>query len=173
MDATSFPGFSLLLRERKLVATGHEEMCVNKLRGGGRSSNRSFTKSCGLEDHEILSGVGRRFPLQNSVRCFLLVTITLNLEGRTGYFFISFVLVQRFSNRPANRINLARFASAKLAFRKFAYSTLACRFMNFEEEKLMQKSGFHKMNHHPDGSFKLIVLFSAFVNLSAGARYSK
>ena len=41
-------------------------MCVNKLRGGGRSSNRSFTKSCGLEDHEILSGVGRRFPLQNS-----------------------------------------------------------------------------------------------------------
>ena len=62
----SFPGFSLLLRERTLVATGHEEMCVNKLRGGGRSSNRSFTKSCGLEDHEILSGVGRRFPLQNS-----------------------------------------------------------------------------------------------------------
>ena len=104
MDATSFPGFSLLLRERKLVATGHEEMCVNKLRGGGRSSNRSFTKSCGLEDHEILSEVGRRFPLQNSVRCFLLVTITLYLEGRTGYFFIAFVLVQRFSNRPANRI---------------------------------------------------------------------
>ena len=75
-----------------------------KKRGGGRSSNRSFTKSCGLEDHDILSGVGRRFPLQNSVRCFLLVTITLNLEGRTGYFFIAFVLVQRFSNRPANRI---------------------------------------------------------------------
>ena len=66
MDATSFPGFSPLLRERTPVATGHEEMCVNKLRGEGRPSNRSFTKSCGLEEHEILSGVGRRFPLQNS-----------------------------------------------------------------------------------------------------------
>ena len=96
MDATSFPGFSLLLRERTLVATGHEEMCVNKLRGGGRSSNRSFTKSCGLEDHEILSGVGRRFPLQNSVRCFLLVTITLNLEGRTGYFLYRLYLYKDF-----------------------------------------------------------------------------
>ena len=34
--ATSFPGFSLLLRERTLVATGHEEMCVNKLEVGPR-----------------------------------------------------------------------------------------------------------------------------------------
>ena len=37
----------------------------------------------------------------------------------------------------------------------------------------MQKSGLRNIKHHPDGSFKLIVLFSAFVNLSAGARYTK
>jgi len=33
---TSLPGFSLLLRERTLVAAGHVEMCVSKLRSGGR-----------------------------------------------------------------------------------------------------------------------------------------
>ena len=47
----SFPGFSLLLREKTLVATGHEEMCVNKLGGGGRSSNRS---SLNLVDWRIM-----------------------------------------------------------------------------------------------------------------------
>ena len=62
--STSFPGFSLLLRERTvvaaLVAAGHAEMSVNKLRSGGRSP----TKFCRLDD-EILSGVGRKFLLQN------------------------------------------------------------------------------------------------------------
>ena len=56
----SFPGFSLLLWERTLVAAGHVEMCVNKLRSGGRSS----TKFWRLED-EILSGAKRKFLLQN------------------------------------------------------------------------------------------------------------
>ena len=44
-----------------LVAAGHAEMSVNKLRSGGRSP----TKFCRLDD-EILSGVGRIFLLQNS-----------------------------------------------------------------------------------------------------------
>ena len=56
--STSFPGFSLLLAA--LVAAGHAEMSVNKLRNGGRSP----TKFCRLDD-EILSGVGRKFLLQN------------------------------------------------------------------------------------------------------------
>ena len=56
--STSFPGFSLLLVA--LVAAGHAEMSVNKLRNGGRSP----TKFCRLDD-EILSGVGRKFLLQN------------------------------------------------------------------------------------------------------------
>ena len=57
---TSFPGFSLLLRERTLVAAGHVEMCVNKMRSGRRSSN-TF---CRLDD-EIPSGVGKKSLLQN------------------------------------------------------------------------------------------------------------
>ena len=56
--STSFPGFSLLLAA--LVAAGLAEMSVNKLRSGGRSP----TKFCRLDD-EILSGVGRKFLLQN------------------------------------------------------------------------------------------------------------
>ena len=60
---TSFPGLSLLLRGRTLVAASHVEMCVNKLRSRGRSS----TKFCRLDDG-ILSGVGRKFFLQNSDR---------------------------------------------------------------------------------------------------------
>ena len=43
-----------------LVAAGHVEMSVNKLRSGDRSP----TKFCRLDD-EILSGVGRKFLLQN------------------------------------------------------------------------------------------------------------
>ena len=62
--STSFPRFSLLLRERTLVAAlvaaGPAEMSVNKLRNGVRSP----TKFCRLDD-EILSGVGRKFLLQN------------------------------------------------------------------------------------------------------------
>ena len=62
--STSFPGFSLLRRERTLVAAlvaaGYVEMSVNKLRGGDRSP----IKFCRLDD-EILSGVGRKFLLQN------------------------------------------------------------------------------------------------------------
>ena len=49
-----------IFRKRTLVAAGHMEMCVNKLRSGGRSS----TKFCRLND-EILSGEGRKFLLQN------------------------------------------------------------------------------------------------------------
>ena len=61
IPATSFPGFSLLLRERTLVAAGHVEMSVNKLRSGDRSS----TKFCRVDD-EILSRVlGRKFLSQN------------------------------------------------------------------------------------------------------------
>ena len=59
-ESTSFPGFSFLLREKTLVAAGHVEMCVNKMRSGGRSSN----KFCRLDD-EIPPGVGRKFLLQN------------------------------------------------------------------------------------------------------------
>ena len=44
---------SLFIRERTLVAAGHVEMCVKKLRSGGRSS----TKFC-RQDNEIISGVG-------------------------------------------------------------------------------------------------------------------
>ena len=63
--ATSFPWFSISLfpGERTLVAASHVEMCVNKLRSGGRSS----TKFCPL-DNEILSGVGTKFLLPNSAR---------------------------------------------------------------------------------------------------------
>ena len=52
---------SLFPGERTLVAAGHVEMCVNKLRSGSRSS----TKFCPL-DNEILSGVGTKVLLQNS-----------------------------------------------------------------------------------------------------------
>ena len=54
MITTSFPGFSLLLRERNLVPAGHVEMCVNKLRSRGKSS----TKFCRLDDG-IPSGLGK------------------------------------------------------------------------------------------------------------------
>lgn len=57
---TSFPGLSLLLRERTLVAAGHVEMCVNKMHSRRRSSN-TF---CRLDD-EISSGVGKKSLLQN------------------------------------------------------------------------------------------------------------
>ena len=56
---TSFPGFSLFLRERTMVAAVHVELCANKLLSRGRSS----TKVCRL-DYEILSGVGRNILLQ-------------------------------------------------------------------------------------------------------------
>ena len=46
--------------------------------------------------------------------------------------------------------------------------------MNCEEEKLMQKSGLHNMKHHSNGSFKIIVLFPLWQNLSARyTRYTK
>ena len=35
----------------------------------------------------------------------------------------------------------------------------------------MQKSGLHKT--HQDGSLKIVMVFSALVNLSAEARYTK
>ena len=63
--------------------------------------------------------------------------------------------------------NLSRFARAKSAFRKFANFAHAIH----EKQKIMQKSGLH--NHHQDGSFKIVMVFSALVNLSAGARYTK
>ena len=37
----------------------------------------------------------------------------------------------------------------------------------------MQNSRLHDMKHHPDGSLKIIMVFSAWVNLSAGALYTK
>ena len=55
IPATSSSGFSLLLRERTLVAAGHVETCLNKLRSGGRSP----TKFCRVDD-QILSRVLRR-----------------------------------------------------------------------------------------------------------------
>ena len=59
--STSLSGFSLLLQERTLVAAGHVETCVNKLRSGGRSP----TKFCRVDD-EILSRVlGRKFLSKN------------------------------------------------------------------------------------------------------------
>ena len=48
-----------------MVAAGHVEMCVNILRRRGKSS----TKLCRLDDG-ILSGVERKFLLQNSDRVF-------------------------------------------------------------------------------------------------------
>ena len=62
IPSTSFPGSSLFLLERTLVAAGHVEMCVNKLRSRGRSSN----KFCRLDD-EIPPGVGRKFLLENAL----------------------------------------------------------------------------------------------------------
>ena len=47
-------------RVAALVTAGYVEMSVNKLRGGDRSP----IKFCRLDD-EILSGVGRKFLLQN------------------------------------------------------------------------------------------------------------
>ena len=58
---TSLPGFSLLLRERTMVAAGHVEMGVSKLRSGDRLS-RFSTKFCRLND-KILSEVGRKLLL--------------------------------------------------------------------------------------------------------------
>ena len=49
--------------KKTLVAAGHVKMCVNKMRSGGRSSN----KFCRLDD-EILPWVGRKFLLQNGAR---------------------------------------------------------------------------------------------------------
>ena len=34
--------------------------------------------------------------------------------------------------------------------------------MQFEKEKLMQKSGLHDMKHHPDGSLKIIIIHSKY-----------
>ena len=64
--------------------------------------------------------------------------------------------------------NLSRFARVKSAFFKFAYSARAVH----EREKIKRKSQVY-MNHHPDGSLKVVMVFSALVNLSAGARYTK
>ena len=50
---TSFPGFSLLLGERTLVAGCHVEMSINCAAGVGPL------------DDEILSGVERKFLFQN------------------------------------------------------------------------------------------------------------
>ena len=60
---TSLPGFSPLLRERTMVAAGHVEMCVSKLRSGGRFL-RFSTKFCPLDD-KILPEVGRKLLLHN------------------------------------------------------------------------------------------------------------
>ena len=58
--------------------------------------------------------------------------------------------------------NLARFARAQSAFRKFTYST---RVVVYEKETIMQKSGLHDMKHHPDCSLKIIMLFIALVRI--------
>ena len=101
IPATSSPGFSLLLRERTLVAVGHVEMCVNKLWSWGRSSS----KFCRVDD-EILSRVlGRKFLSKNGaglLSCFR----QHYFEGKTVYLFGKFVLYLKkiFSRLPANRI---------------------------------------------------------------------
>ena len=58
-----FSWFSLLLRERAMVAAGHLEMCVSKLRSRDRFL-RFSTKFCRLDD-KILSEVGRKLLLHN------------------------------------------------------------------------------------------------------------
>ena len=63
--------------------------------------------------------------------------------------------------------NLFWFAHEKSAFYKFAYSAYAVH----EKEKITQKSGLHET--YPDGSVKIVMVFSALDNLSAGARYTK
>jgi len=66
--------------------------------------------------------------------------------------------------------NLARFARAKSAFRKFTYSARAV----LEKKKIMQRSGLQEAP--PRRQFKdyyVIFLVSALVNLSAGPRYTK
>ena len=75
-----FIGFSLLLRERTLVATGPVEMCVNKLRSG----NRSSTKFCRLDD-EILPGVGRKSLLLNGayfLSCLQTVLLSASYDNQ-------------------------------------------------------------------------------------------
>ena len=59
--------------------------------------------------------------------------------------------------------NLFWFARAKSAFCKFEYSAYAVH----EKEKITQKSGLHET--HPGGSHivKIVMVFSALVNLSA------
>ena len=63
--------------------------------------------------------------------------------------------------------NLFLSARAKSAFCKFAYSARAVH----EKEKITQKSGLRET--HTDGSLKIVMVFSALVNLSAGARYTR
>ena len=138
IPSTSFPGSSLFLLERTLVAAGHVEMCVNKLRSRGRSSN----KFCRLDD-EIPPGVGRKFLLENALELLSCVqTASLSasyhsiiLKEKQVTFLESLslkkgllaLMLARYKNR-------ARFAHAKPAFGKFAFSARAVH----EKGKIMQ-----------------------------------
>ena len=127
---TSFPEFSLLLRERNMVAAGHVEMCVNILRRRGKSS----TKLCRLNDG-ILSGVGENscfkiaieFPssLQTALlsACYDKLILKAKQVICLGNLYLKkdllFVL-------PTGYWYLSWFASAKSAVRKFAYILRTC-----------------------------------------------
>ena len=124
---------SLFIRERTLVVAGHVEMCVNKLRSGGRSC----TKFCRLDDEklfwlgEILAWKWRfSFWVGCKLCCFRLVTITL-FWRQNRILFREFVLEKRFGRRPASRIRkiYLDLQVQNQLFLNFAYSTRAVQFM--------------------------------------------
>ena len=164
---TSFPGFFLFPGERTLVAAGHVEMCANKLRSRGRSS----TKFCPL-DNEILSGVGTKFWFKIALEFLSCVQTALlsdsydNIISKAKQVICTWKKMCSPSCKQDTE-NLFLSARAKSAFCKFAYSARAVH----EKVKITQKSGLHET--HADGSLKIVMVFSALVNLSAGARYTR
>ena len=110
----------------------------NNLRSGGRSS----TKFC------------RLFWIACKLRCFRLLTITLFL--RQNKLFVQRVCTWKNNRSPScqqDTENLSRFARAKSAFLKFAYSARAVH----EREKITQKSGLHESpprRQFKDGIFR-------------------
>ena len=79
-------------------------------------------------------------------------------------------VVKRFARRPASRIYKILL---DLQMQSQLFVNLHTSHVQPEKEKLMQKSGLHNMEHHPDRrQFKDYYVISALVNLSAGARYT-
>ena len=148
---TSFPGFSLLLRERTLVTTVHVEMCVNKLFSRGKSS----TKFCRLYD-AILSGVGRKFFLQNSdrvsckQRCFRLVTI--KLFWRQNRIFVKRICTWKKTCSSFCQQDTEIYLDLQVQNQLFV--NLHTPHVQFMKRKIWYKSHVY-MKHLPDSSLKI------------------